>query len=49
MKFEALAIVNGFNPCFNGYSTLTGCRMLNSYFKEVNGFNPCFNGYSTLM
>ena len=36
-----------FNPCFNGYSTLT--THLSSLSSFVNGsFNPCFNGYSTL-
>ena len=37
----------GFNPCFNGYSTLT---ILDGWVEMVIncGFNPCFNGYSTL-
>ena len=38
---------DGFNPCFNGYSTLTGKKMLVGAFNNY-GFNPCFNGYSTL-
>ena len=39
-------IKNGFNPCFNGYSTLTHKKDGERYF--CSGFNPCFNGYSTL-
>ena len=37
----------GFNPYFNGYSTLT--LLLKARNKELQqGFNPYFNGYSTL-
>ena len=37
----------GFNPCFNGYSSLT--RLYESLGESLDGgFNPCFNGYSTL-
>ena len=36
-----------FNPCFNGYSTLT-CPLRSWIWGWWNGFNPCFNGYSTL-
>ena len=46
IKFDLTAGI-GFNPYFNGYSTLThfGRRL----FKGVGkGFNPYFNGYSTL-
>jgi len=35
-----------FNPCFNGYSTLTS-RIL-PFWNRRRSFNPCFNGYSTL-
>ena len=36
-----------FNPCFNGYSTLTE-EDDDLFFEDYEGFNPCFNGYSTL-
>ena len=36
----------GFNPCFNGYSTLTIRHGAFSQYWKC--FNPCFNGYSTL-
>ena len=36
-----------FNPCFNGYSTLTE-RYSVKFKANAKGFNPCFNGYSTL-
>ena len=38
---------SGFNPYFNGYSTLTISEKLPKKFYIV-GFNPYFNGYSTL-
>ena len=38
---------DGFNPCFNGYSTLTKDKVSEEY-KFTGSFNPCFNGYSTL-
>ena len=36
-----------FNPCFNGYSTLT-LLGVERYMEQLRSFNPCFNGYSTL-
>ena len=36
-----------FNPCFNGYSTLT-YFYVDGVLKDSYGFNPYFNGYSTL-
>ena len=39
--------IGGFNPCFNGYSTLTDTRFIDPS-RWDSGFNPCFNGYSTL-
>ena len=36
-----------FNPCFNGYSTLTK-EGFNLIISRNPRFNPCFNGYSTL-
>ena len=36
-----------FNPCFNGYSTLTNQGFNNQQQAQMS-FNPCFNGYSTL-
>ena len=41
-------ILTSFNPCFNGYSTLTGFKRLLKMIDANNCFNPCFNGYSTL-
>ena len=37
----------GFNPYFNGYSTLTD-QQEDMKQNTKKGFNPCFNGYSTL-
>ena len=37
----------GFNPYFNGYSTLTLLTLL-IYTQRIQRFNPYFNGYSTL-
>ena len=37
----------GFNPCFNGYSTLTSFSIERRWL-HMSSFNPCFNGYSTL-
>ena len=36
-----------FNPCFNGFTTLTkmGFELDDSYYIS---FNPCFNGFTTL-
>ena len=36
-----------FNPCFNGYTTLTIERR-KQLERKYEGFNPCFNGYTTL-
>ena len=36
-----------FNPCFNGYSTLTS-KSDKELYCQSGCFNPCFNGYSTL-
>ena len=36
-----------FNPCFNGYSTLTNIKKQKGRVYNLR-FNPCFNGYSTL-
>ena len=38
----------GFNPCFNGYSTLTPFVVPKMVGGTQKCFNPCFNGYSTL-
>ena len=42
---EQIKLDEGFNPCFNGYTTSTIC----SHFVESQEecFNPCFNGYTT--
>ena len=36
-----------FNPCFNGYSSLTTPVSTATIIKSCS-FNPCFNGYSSL-
>ena len=36
-----------FNPCFNGFTTLTGVKMKDITVGEAS-FNPCFNGFTTL-
>ena len=41
-----MGFITGFNPCFNGYSTLTAVPFISAIL--FTGFNPCFNGYSTL-
>ena len=41
------SLIVSFNPCFNGYSTLTITKRRIA-LSEPKCFNPCFNGYSTL-
>jgi len=35
-----------FNPCFNGFTTLT--EGVWKKRPDLKGFNPCFNGFTTL-
>ena len=36
-----------FNPCFNGFTSLT-ITMLNNSTQVAISFNPCFNGFTSL-
>ena len=44
----ATLFCTGFNPYFNGYSTLTNKDNAWKSKMHSDGFNPYFNGYSTL-
>ena len=37
-----------FNPCFNGFTTLTHINKKIYRIYKRQGFNPCFNGFTTL-
>ena len=47
MPVYVISIILCFNPCFNGYSTLTSDEIADGVVVTTC-FNPCFNGYSTL-
>ena len=38
----------GFNPCFNGFTSLIGTKWL-QIECTLAGFNPCFNGFTSLI
>ena len=40
-------MTEGFNPCFNGFTTLTD-EFKYHFVENPDGFNPCFNGFTTL-
>ena len=39
--------VECFNPCFNGFTSLTDKEILEQR-KKIERFNPCFNGFTSL-